>query len=382
MSEFLWLLLPVAAASGWFAARKAHARQRRAAEDFKPAYLRGFGYLLNEQSERALEVFGHMVAQDGDTIEAHLILGSLFRRRGEVDKAIQVHQALIDRAALDQTLRAQATLELARDYLKAGVLDRAEALFKNVLTSGHLQSESAQCLCRLYEQEKEWEKAIWAAQQWRLYSAQKPTVQLAHYFCERADLALHEGQLATAKAQALQALTTDPLSVRARLLLGQIALQDADYPQAVLHCTKAIEQDMRLTVLVLPTLHAAYQAMDAQDPYRAFLSQISQTAHTDCSRLAVLQALEDSGECALLDTLLSQEIEREPLSLGMLRLFIRQAQRQGQLGSARVAACVQQVLDQQLRERPRFGCQHCGFKASAHFWCCPSCHRWGALFCL
>ncbi|WP_006788041.1 tetratricopeptide repeat protein [Thiorhodospira sibirica] len=374
MTEFLWLLLPVAAASGWFAARKAQTRQRSVSDALKPAYLRGLGYLLNEQSDHPLEVFGRMVEQDRDTVETHLILGSLFRRRGEVDKAIQVHQALIEHAALDQTLRAQATLELARDYLKAGVLDRAEALFKTVLTSGHLQSESAQCLCRLYEQEKEWEKAIWAAQQWTRYSTQKPTTQLAHYFCERADLALHEGQLVTAKTQALQALTTDPFSVRARLLLGQIALQDADYPQAVLHCSKAIEQDMRLAVLVLPCLHAAYQAMDAQDPYRAFLSQISQTAHTDCSRLAVLQALEDSGEHTLLDALLHQEIERESLNLGVLALFIRQAQRQGQLGSAKVVAHLQRVLDQQLSERPRFGCQHCGFKASAHFWCCPSCH--------
>lgn len=144
MMELLWLLLPVAAASGWLAARRTarHDVEPERAVTFSSHYIKGLNYLLTEQSDRALEVFIDMVDVDPDTVETHLILGSLFRRRGEVDRAIRIHQNLVERENLDPAQRANALMELGRDYMKAGLLDQAESLFKELIQLGFLQADA------------------------------------------------------------------------------------------------------------------------------------------------------------------------------------------------------------------------------------------------
>ena len=161
MPELLWLLLPVAAATGWWSGlRYAHRTARNRSSGFRDDYLKGLNYLLNEQPDKALELFMRMVEVDSETVGTHLLLGSLFRKRGEVERAIRIHQNLIARPHLDGRHRATALLELGKDYMHAGLLDRAEGLYKELLGTGHLRAEANRELQRIYEQEKDWANAI------------------------------------------------------------------------------------------------------------------------------------------------------------------------------------------------------------------------------
>ena len=162
MQELFWLLLPLAALSGWYAAM-ASARDRTSGASrtlLSPDYFKGVNYLLNEQSDKAVEVFTRALEVDSDTVETHLALGNLYRRRGEVDRAIRIHQSLISRESLRAEERSEAALELGHDYLRAGLLDRAESLFKELVDSDSYVDRALSRLVDIYEQERDWGRAI------------------------------------------------------------------------------------------------------------------------------------------------------------------------------------------------------------------------------
>ena len=193
----LFLLL---AAAGWALGRFG---ERDEFED-APAplnidYLKGLNFLLNEQTDQALEHFLQMVRVDDQTIETHFALGSLFRRRGEVDRAIRIHQNIIARPDLAAEQRDQALFSLAKDYLGAGLLDRAEKLFVRLAQGSRFQVQALENLCRIYEQEKDWEKAIDAGQRLELLGGRSLALQIAHYYCELAESAAAKGDYAEAR---------------------------------------------------------------------------------------------------------------------------------------------------------------------------------------
>ena len=196
--DLLWLLLPLAAASGWYAARRD--LRRPAAAPVSPDYFRGINYLLNEQPDKAIEVFTRMLEVNTETVETHLALGGLFRRRGEVERAIRIHQNLIARSTLDAAQRSQALCELAQDYLKAGLLDRAENLFLELAEiPAHLET-ALRALMAIYEQEKEWHKAIVSARRLALIVDSDLGPLLAQYHCEMGERALQAANLAHASS--------------------------------------------------------------------------------------------------------------------------------------------------------------------------------------
>ena len=212
MLELLWLLLPVAAASGWWAGRRgAGAPNRGSGSSNRPPseYFRGLNYLLNEQQDEAIEVFIRLVEVDSDTIETHLALGSLFRRRGEVDRAIRLHQNLIARPNLSKNNRSFALLELARDYMRAGVLDRAEGLFSELLRNRTHVVEASRQLLRIYEREREWHAAIETARKLQRRGGQSMADVIAHYWCELADAERRAGNQKAARNFASRALGQD-----------------------------------------------------------------------------------------------------------------------------------------------------------------------------
>lgn len=215
--DLLWLLLPLAAASGWLVA---HYDQRRhiGARDkgLSSDYFRGINYLLNEQPDKAIEVFMRMLEVNTETVETHLALGVLFRRRGEVERAIRIHQNLIARPTLDKAQRSQALCELALDYHKAGLLDRAESLFLELAEVTTHADQALRSLMHIYEQEREWDKAIAIG---RRLGRNNPKVApiLAQYHCELAERALADGNANLARREIEGALTLDPRCVRGSL---------------------------------------------------------------------------------------------------------------------------------------------------------------------
>ncbi|MDD3517067.1 MAG: lipopolysaccharide assembly protein LapB [Chromatiales bacterium] len=379
MMELLWLLLPAAAASGWYAARYTQRRQESPYKAvFSGSYIKGLNFLLNEQSDRAIEVFINMVEVDAETVETHLILGSLFRRRGEVDRAIRIHQNLIARPSLEPRERANAMLELGRDYLKAGVLDRAEGLFKEVIKTGLLSAEAYRHLRTLYELEKDWERAIWASDQYRHASREPQNRRIAQYCCELGEGALERQDVASASAYARQALAADPESVRANLLIGDLCRQQGDHVSALQHYEHAAEKNPQLACLALPRIRQTCEHLGDLERYETQLRRLSScapdVAMVTTEMLELLIRRGQPGEAiALLEPVLQQPNPPPRLLIEYARLSARN----GDAGDAQNG--VLRALDMYLSSKTAFRCSQCGFETKAHFWQCPGCQRWDTL---
>lgn len=316
MYTLLWFLLPMAAASGWWAANYSlNRRKSRTRAQFNSAYGQGLNYLLNEEPDKATEVLVQLVEVDPDTVELHLALGSLFRRRGEVDRAIRVHRNIIARSRLSESLRNQAVLELGRDFLKAGLLDRAERLFDSLLASGSNDREACQHLVDIYQQEKEWAKAIAVARRIKSIDPQHWQIRIAHYYCELGETALARGDVAEALVEAERARCEDAGCVRA-LLLKATAYQHAGDFQAAID---------------------AYQSLGGQG--RKMLPGISRELQSCYAHLT--DAATAPADRNRSDTDSTAYSPAEPVT--------------------------------------RFRCEECGFSSTKLFWQCPGCRTWNSV---
>ncbi|MCR4301001.1 MAG: lipopolysaccharide assembly protein LapB, partial [Sulfuricaulis sp.] len=258
----LWLLLPLAAASGWFAARLEQKRRARQSLDLPSAYFKGLNFLLNEQHDKAIEVFIRVLEVNSETVETHLALGNLFRRRGEVERAIRIHQNLIARPTLDKEQRSQALLELAQDYHKAGLFDRAENLFLELAEIRVHSEQALRVLLHIYQQEKEWEKAISIVQRLARLSGKNMNSMIAHFYCERAELDLSRQNDSSAREHLKQALAVDDKCVRASILLGDIAAQEGDLRGAIERWQRIEEQDIHYLGEVAERISDCFQKLD------------------------------------------------------------------------------------------------------------------------
>ncbi|MCG5495070.1 lipopolysaccharide assembly protein LapB [Ectothiorhodospira variabilis] len=381
MLELLWLLLPVAAASGWLAARRAQqgseAPGRGAA--FSSEYIQGLNYLLSEQSDRALEVFIDMVEVDPETVETHLILGSLFRRRGEVDRAIRIHQNLMERPGLEPAQRANALMELGRDYMKAGVLDQAEHLFKELVELGYLQADAYKRLRSLYEQEKDWSQAIWASEQLCEFSSEPQNQRIAHYHCELGEMARGRGDREEAGRCARRALSFDQHCARASILMGDLAREENHPHLAIEHYSRVMRQDAGFVTLVLEQAREAFQTLGDTAGYENFLQSVRENDASVSSALALARLLHDKGQREPLDQLLTEEMGRDRVPLRLVKEYLLIMSARGEAADVDALDKVARALGAFLKERPQFGCVRCGFQSRNHFWHCPSCHAWGSI---
>src|SRR3990172_4271983 len=217
-ADLLWLLLPLAAASGWYVARLEQKRRVQKSLDLPSAYFTGLNFLLNEQPDKAIEVFIRVLEVNSDTVETHLALGNLFRRRGEVERAIRIHQNLIARPTLDKEQRSQALLELGQDYFKAGLFDRAENLFLELAEIRAHSEQALRLLLHIYQQEKEWEKAISVVRKLARVSGRNMNSMIAHFYCELAEQDIARSNHPSARDRLGQALAADGECVRASIL--------------------------------------------------------------------------------------------------------------------------------------------------------------------
>ncbi|MBK1673613.1 lipopolysaccharide assembly protein LapB [Ectothiorhodospira shaposhnikovii] len=380
MMELLWLLLPVAAASGWLAARRPVRQdsEPERAVTFSSQYIKGLNYLLTEQSDRALEVFIDMVDVDPDTVETHLILGSLFRRRGEVDRAIRLHQNLVERENLDPAQRANALMELGRDYMKAGLLDQAESLFKQLIHLGFLQGEAYHRLRSLYERERDWGNAIWASEQLCEFVSEPQNRRIAQYHCELGEIAKAGGDAVEAGRHARKALSFDQDCARASILMGDLALDDANPALATEHFSRVIRQDGGFMSLVLPRIRGAFQRMGDADGLETLLSEFRNQYPSEATSLALAQVLEERGRLDSLDTLLSQEMAQDHVSLKLLPFYLRLKSKRGGTAADIMPVAVR-MLDRYLEGHASHTCTQCGFRSHTHFWHCPGCQSWGSI---
>lgn len=380
MLDFLWLLLPVAAATGWWSGRRsARVTTKSYASSLPGDYVKGLNYLLNEQPDKALELFVRVVEVDSDTVETYLLLGSLFRRRGEVERAIRIHQNLIARPHLEGHHRATAMLELGKDYTSAGLLDRAEGLYRELLNTRYLKAEACYELQKIYEQEKDWLEAIRSAETYQSVSGDAERAVIAHYWCEVAEQQRGIGRSRLAADYAKKALTQDPTCVRASILLGDISLASSDNSQAVKHYAQAAEQDPEFLAFVLPKLRAAYAGLGDQAGLPKLLARFRGRKHDSEAFLQVIRDLLQRGEEPAAREALLEEMHQQIAPVRLLREYVALEQTRLEGEAATSLKLVERVLDEHLQQWFAYRCKQCGFRAKKLFWQCPSCHCWDTI---
>lgn len=365
----------VAAAAGWLLAhiklRKPPAQEAGSA--LPDEYFRGLRFLLNEESDKALEVFLRMVEVDNETVETHFALGNLYRRRGEVDRAIRVHESIIARPSLSDDHRLHAIFALAEDYFRAGLFDRAEELFRQLADGGPRHAPALRYLLRIYEQQRDWDQAIAVHNELvRVASPEHPTA-IAHYHCELADQARQRGDFTSAREHLHRARAVQRHFARSALIRADIAL-DMNQPElAALLCQRVVELHPRLLALALPRALGAVRGSGNEDLGRRFNAWIrpDPAARAELAYAGILAGLEQ--EPFVRDCL--PDLLREDPSLGEIVRAV--AGDPGQLSDSQRAELAT-ALGRILRRTQRYRCVDCGFASAAHFWQCPGCHGWDA----
>jgi lipopolysaccharide biosynthesis regulator YciM len=367
----LFLLL---AAAGWALGRFGEREEEETAPPLNVDYLKGLNFLLNEQTDQALEHFLEMVRVDNQTIETHFALGSLFRRRGEVDRAIRIHQNIIARPDLASEQRDQALYSLAKDYNSAGLLDRAEKLFVRLAQGSRFQVQALEYLCRIYEQEKDWEKAIDAGQKLELLGGRSLALQIAHYYCELAEESAARGDNVAARAYVKKAQAGRPRTMRGALTRAHIARKTNDNKMALRLYNRIIDEHTYLIAEALPEIVSIYEQEnkvgDLEKALQAMLTKFPEMG----TLVAYTAIANDIGGIATIDDCVEQYILNERTLAEFVDL---QAFSQGDEESRKAAiAQVRGALSKLASATPRYQCQECGFSSQRLLWQCPSCRDW------
>jgi len=374
MIEFeYWQLLffPLFFGLGWAAARVDIRHLVKESRALPRSYFQGLNFLLNEQPDRAIESFVDAVRIDPQTVELHFALGSLFRRRGETERAIRMHQNLLERDDLPQDLKLQALAELGQDYLKAGLLDRAEEVFDKLRDSAMVK-EAKRNLLEIYQLEKDWEKAIAIAAEMPEIASQK---EIAEYHCELAAAEMIRSRPDVASGYLKTALERNRKCVRASLLQGDIEVQQ-DKTQEAIVCWQRIEQqDPTYLALVAQRLLDAFRKLKRSDEglqlLRGYLDRYPSLDLLDVVFQLVLES--EGAEAAYV--LVRDELKRNPTLLGFdklieARLLISPPETRADLDLSK------SIVQGYTRRLARYRCDNCGFKARQFYWRCPACGGW------
>lgn len=378
MTNSLYLLLiPVLIILCYFFAKivwSSHSTHRLE-QRFSKDYLIGLNYLLGEEPDKAVDIFIRLLDVDNDTVETHLALGHLFRRRGEVERAIRIHQNLIAKPNLSKQQRTQAVLALGEDYLGAGVLDRAERLLQDVVESGDFQVPALKMLLDIYQQEKEWEKAIQVAEKYQQVSNEPMHAAIAHYNCELAVEAKRIFGSEQASKYLKRALSIDKNCVRASLLQGAWEFEQGDYKQAIKSFRRVTEQEPAFISEIIQPLAQCYEKLGQAEEYLQFLHRCQATTPSLSLVLALSErVLQRDGAVASAE-FVAEQLHTKPSLFGLSRLIELQ-----QLSASGLAKYNLQVLfniaQELIMQKPLYRCEHCGYAGKVLHWQCPSCRSW------
>ena len=379
ISEWFWffLLLPLAALSGWVIGRRGGQRHSDTqVSHLSTTYFRGLNYLLNEQPDKAIEIFLHIAELDKETFETQVALGHLFRRRGEVDRAIRLHQALVQRPGLSDAQRVQALLALGEDYMKSGLLDRAETVFSE-LVELDLSPLALKHLIGIYQAERDWAKAIENAHRYEQATGEPMGRLVAHFECELADRHRAAGESERARRAVANAYAADANSVRAGMLEGRIEVEAGNDAAAIRSFERVARADPDYLPEVLPALIACYESVGDQPGARRFLAEMCEHYRGIAPVLALTRMIEKDEGTGAARAYLAKELKDRPSVRGEAALIdLSLAER---ADPADTLVDLKHITDQLLVRNPSYRCSRCGFGARSHHWQCPSCKEWGSV---
>jgi len=370
--EYWWLLglLPLFFAFGWMAARIDIRQIVSESRALPRSYFTGLNFLLNEQPDKAIEAFIEVVKVDPETIELHFALGSLFRRRGEYDRAIRMHQNLLERPGLPEEQKVIALAELGQDYLKAGILDRAEEVFKKLEQSPQAPA-ARKHLLDIYEQEKDWTRAIEMTRQ-----VESNPRALAQYFCELASSEAAQSRPEAARRHLERALEENRKCVRASLQLGDLEMNEKNYEKAIEHWKRIESQDPAYLALAAQRLLEAHRdAGRGEEGLRLLAGYLERYPSLDLLDTVFRQTLEAKGHEEAYK-LVRDELRRNPTLLGLDRLLEAQIIAAAAPDRRRDLELVRNLVHGHTLRLARYRCESCGFKARQFHWRCPGCGGW------
>ncbi len=379
MEGLLWLLLPVAVAFGWFAAGQRKGKPGRCADSMLGSeYINGLNYLLNEQQDKAIDVFIRMLEVNNDTVETHLALGNLFRKRGEADRAIRIHQNLVARTNLSNEQRYDALLELGQDYMKAGLFDRAEGLFSELIEANVHESSALPLLLDIYQQEKDWEHAIVIAAQMGFVGGQPARAVIAQFYCELAGNARARGNIDEALQLLDKAGEYNPHCARVSMIRGNIAQQQGDYSTALSSYEQVVVRDIELLPEILDDIRDCHAALHSQQALIPFLQKVVNQYPGITPVLALAEIISrEQGEREAAE-FIARELARRPSVRGLSRFI--DFSLTGSEGAAHDNLLIlKKITDQLLENKPFYKCSNCGFNGKSLHWQCPGCKHWNSI---
>jgi lipopolysaccharide biosynthesis regulator YciM len=380
MTHVAWLLLiPAAIAVGWLLGRRGGEIKGGAKiSRLSNTYFRGLNYLLNEQQDKALEIFLQIAEVDKETVETQFALGHLFRRRGEVDRAIRLHQNLVARTGLSEEQKTRAALELGEDYMRAGLLDRAETLFNDLVQMGVHAPKALQQLITIYQAERDWPQAITHALKYEQITGEPMGESVAHYYCEVAEKYIHENNLKSARDQIALAYSSDSQCVRAGMIEGRLDLMENNDAGAIRAFERVARHDVDFLPEVLPQLMECYQRRGELMRARGFLQEVIEQYAGVTPLLALTDLIErDDGPQAAQEFLARQLIQRP--SVRGESVLLDKAFENPVIEPTETLKSLKQITDQLLVRSANYRCSNCGFGARSHHWQCPSCKSWGTV---
>ncbi len=378
-----YILLLIAVIAGWLMGRfgsAAKVKTKPNGRDIFQDYFVGLNYLLNDEPDEAIDTFIKALEINSDTVETHLALGALLRRRGKVDKAINVHQALLARPSLERAFSDSVRLQLALNYIAAGLLDRAERLLNEVLNEeSDARWEALQYLITIYQTEKEWSKArsscIKLLESPRYKKDAEIRASAAHFCCEIAEQLLETNQDSQAKAELKRAFTFERKNIRALLLLAKIEQRQGNFQGAIKELLRIRSANPGFITQVLEPLNQCYQQLGSNDEFEKLLREIVRENTNTNAVLLLAKIIKDKAGSAVAIAFLSEHLDQYPTLDGLVELLSLQIHNV----ESEVAASLESLLNlihEQVSKNSEYRCHHCGFETKSLFWMCPSCKKW------
>lgn len=380
MLELLFLLLPVAAAYGWYMGRRSAQQSKQDdASRLSRDYVAGVNFLLSNQQDKAVDLFLDMLKEDTGTVEAHLTLGNLFRSRGEVDRAIRIHQSLMESASLTYDQRLLAVQQLGRDYMAAGLYDRAEDMFKQLVDETDFRLGALQQLLQIYQATSDWQSAIEVAERLVKLGKEKHRGEIANFWCELALQQMAANDLDKAMTLLKKGAAADRNSARVSIMMGRVWMEKGDYAKAVESLERVIDQDKELVGETLEMLQTCYQQLGKADEWEIFLRRCVEENAGATAELMLAQILEQREGVEAAQNYVTRQLERHP-TMRVFHKLMDYHLNEAEEGRAKESLGVlRNMVGEQVRSKPRYRCQKCGFTAHTLYWHCPSCRSWATI---
>jgi len=374
---FLLLIIGISVAVGCYVGQKHLVDLGEYQPQFSKDYFKGLNFLLNEQPDKAVDIFTKLLQVDSDTVETHLALGSLFRKRGEIGRAIKIHQNLIARPKLPKQQRMSALVALGKDYLQAGLVDRAEKLFLEITSLGDDPHISLQYLLSIYQQQKNWESAIKVAKQLKALSSPLLTIEIAHYYCELAQQKIIHQDVENALKLLKLALKQDPDCVRAILLTSSIYFEQKEYKKAIKSVQSLLQQDKVLFSEGLKIFYLSYRELDLESRCVELLKdEFQSVSNIDVALYITDYYKNQNGEdnIQLAFRYLSQYLQNFPSLKGLIYLIDLKT-----ISENKNFDILKKIIEAMLKTMSRYRCSQCGFKTNQLIWLCPGCKEWSVI---